>query len=280
MRGESQFPLLEVRDLKVSYAGRHGNPDMHAVKGVSLTVGKGEMVGLVGESGCGKTTLGNAVAGLIHPASGGVYFQGVQVNAGTRGWMRQYRRMVQMVFQDPMGALNPRMPVGAAIEETLYVHRAQLGLGVAAARRGRMFHLLDQAGLGCEVAMRYPHEISGGQRQRVGIARALAVNPHLLIADEPVSALDVSVQAQILNLLKDISEKLSVACLFIAHDLAVVRYMCRRTYVMYKGMVVEEGVTDDLFSYPAHAYTRALIAAVPDLGKTEGRGREDGVSTA
>jgi oligopeptide/dipeptide ABC transporter ATP-binding protein len=180
---------------------------------------------------------------------------------------RQFRREVQMVFQDPMGSLNPRLTVGDAVLETLYVHRRHLGLLTRDFQRARACELLDLVGLGADFFGRYPHELSGGQRQRIGIARALAVRPKLLIADEPVSALDVSIQVQILNLLKDLSKELSFACLFIAHDLAVVRYMCERTMVMYLGEIVEEAPSEELFSNPLHPYTRALLSAVPDVAK-------------
>lgn len=260
--------LLDVRDVTVAYPGRHGRDGVRAVNGVSLHIAPGEVVGLVGESGCGKTSLGGAVMGMLPLAGGEISFQGERVDRENRTWMREYRRRVQMVFQDPMGALNPRLTAGAALEETLYVHRTQPGLETAPGRRARRQELMAQVGMDNAVmGARYPHELSGGQRQRIGIARALAVGPRLLVADEPVSALDVSVQVQILNLLKDISEQLGVACLFIAHDLAVVRYMCRRTYVMVGGAIVEEGLSDTLFAHPAHPYTATLIAAVPDVAR-------------
>ncbi|HAS81090.1 MAG TPA: peptide ABC transporter ATP-binding protein [Verrucomicrobia bacterium] len=260
-------PLLTVRDLRVTYPGRHGRGEVCAVNGVSLQVGRREVVGLVGESGCGKTTLGSAVMGLVAPAGGAITFDGEPVNMADRGWMRRYRRRVQMVFQDPMGALNPRLTVQAAIEETLYVYRALPGLETAGQRRARCAELLGQVGLDPSTGSRYPHELSGGQRQRIGIARALAAGPELLVADEPVSALDVSVQVQILNLLKDIRDQLGIACLFIAHDLAVVRYMCERVYVMVQGKVVESGDSDTVFESPSHPYTRRLIDAVPDVDR-------------
>jgi ABC-type glutathione transport system ATPase component len=267
MMAPAEF-LLDVRDLTVEYPSRHRRAPVRAVNAVSLRVGAGEVVGLVGESGCGKTTLGSAVMGMIAPAGGSIHYAGMPVIISNRDAMRTYRRRVQMVFQDPMGALNPRMTAGSAIDETLFVHRDQPGLETAKGRRRRRAELMEQVGLDDHVyGNRYAHELSGGQRQRIGIARALAVGPELLVADEPVSALDVSVQVQILNLLKDISERLSVACLFIAHDLAVVRYMCRRLYVMYRGEIVEEGLSDDVFEHPTHPYTRDLIAAVPDVGK-------------
>jgi ABC-type glutathione transport system ATPase component len=260
--------LLDVRDVTVAYPGRHGRAGVRAVNGVSLHIAPGEVVGLVGESGCGKTSLGGAVMGILPLAGGDIFFQGEHLDRENRGWMRDYRRRVQMVFQDPMGALNPRLTAGDAIDETLFVNRHQPDLQTAGQRRARRRELLAQVGMDeASMAGRYPHELSGGQRQRIGIARALAVGPRLLVADEPVSALDVSVQVQILNLLKDISEQLAVACLFIAHDLAVVRYMCRRTYVMVDGAIVEEGLSDSLFDIPAHAYTAKLIAAVPDVAR-------------
>lgn len=260
--------LLDVRDVRVTYPGYHGRAAVCAVRGVSLHIEPGEVVGLVGESGCGKTSLGSAVMGLLPVSGGELVFQGERVDRDNPAWMRAYRRRVQMVFQDPMGALNPRLPVGGAIDEVLYVHRTQPGLETPAGRLQRRRELMAQVGMDDSVmGGRYPHELSGGQRQRIGIARALAVGPQLLVADEPVSALDVSVQVQILNLLKDISEQLGVACLFIAHDLAVVRYMCRRTYVMVDGSIVEQGPSDLLFDHPAHPYTVRLIAAVPDLAR-------------
>lgn len=260
--------LLDVRDVSVVYPGRHGRDDVHAVNGVSLHIAPGEVVGLVGESGCGKTSLGSAVMGMLPLTGGEIRYQGARLNRADKVWMRAYRRAVQMVFQDPMGALNPRLTTGAAIDETLYVHRNRPGLTSATARRERRAQLMQQVGLDDAImGARYPHELSGGQRQRVGIARALAVGPRLLVADEPVSALDVSVQVQILNLLKDISAQLGVACLFIAHDLAVVRYMCKRTYVMVEGGIVEEGLSDRLFEQPEHPYTARLIASVPDVSR-------------
>jgi ABC-type glutathione transport system ATPase component len=261
-------PLLDVRDVSIVYPARRGRGAVHAVRHVSLQIAPGEVVGLVGESGCGKTSLGSAVMGM-HPLSGGeIRYQGEPLDRDDKAWMREYRRRVQMIFQDPMGALNPRLTTGATIEEALYVHRQQSGLATVAGRRARRRQLMQQVGLDDAVmGARYPHELSGGQRQRIGIARALAVGPTLLVADEPVSALDVSVQVQILNLLKDISEQLGVACLFIAHDLAVVRYMCARTYVMVDGEIVEEGQSEQLFDRPQHPYTVQLIEAVPDVAR-------------
>ena len=259
--------LLDVSDLVVEFPLSGKCRSLRAVDGVSFSVGINEIVGLVGESGCGKTTTGNAIVGLVPVSSGSILFDGKSIDLGRMADRQQFRRDVQMIFQDPMGSLNPRLSIGAVIEEVLYVHRDHLGLSSRAAQRARAEELLELVGLGREFAPRYPHELSGGQRQRVGIARALAVRPRLLIADEPVSALDVSIQVQILNLLRDLSQELSFACLFVAHDLAVVRYMCDRTLVMYLGEVVEQAKSKDLFERPSHPYTRALLSAVPDVAK-------------
>jgi len=259
--------ILHIRNLEVEYPQHGSRERLRAVNGVSFSIGENEIVGLVGESGCGKTTVGNAVIGLVPVSGGSISFCGRQINLRTAAETRQFRRDVQLVFQDPMGSLNMRMTVGQTITEVLYVHREHLGLQDNTARRERALELLCQVGLSREFFDRYPHELSGGQRQRIGIARALAVRPKLLIADEPVSALDVSIQVQILNLLKDLSRELNFACLFIAHDLAVVRYMCDRTLVMYLGEIVESGESSAVFDNPRHPYTGALLAAVPDVAK-------------
>jgi oligopeptide/dipeptide ABC transporter ATP-binding protein len=256
------MPLLETENLNVTFR-LPGGRRLAAVTDVTLHVEPGEIVGLVGESGCGKSTLGLAALGLIQTQGGRVRFQGRDVAALRGADLQAFRRQAQMIFQDPYGSLNPRLTVGAAIEEALKVHR----LGARAVRRGRVRELLELVGLSPDYAGRYPHEFSGGQRQRVGIARALALSPALVVADEPVSALDVSVQVQILNLMKDLQERLNLAYLFVAHDLAVVRYLCRRVYVMYLGRIVEEAPADALFSRPAHPYTQALLAVVPDVDK-------------
>jgi len=256
------MPLLEINDLYVSYALSRDRK-VQAVKGVSVAVERGESVGLVGESGCGKSTLASAVMRLVPAGRGVISYNGVNV-LGLRGkGLFKFRGKMQMVFQDPYGSLNPRLSVGSALEECLAVH----GICSRVERSGRVGELLQTVGLERSHAARYPHEFSGGQRQRIGIARALAVNPEFIIADEPVSALDVSIQAQILNLLKDLQEKKKFSFLFIAHDLAVVRYMCARIYVMYLGAIMETGATDDVYLRPAHPYTRVLLDAVPDIDR-------------
>jgi len=261
-------PLLEAHDLRVYFGG--GKAPLKAVDGVSLAIARGETVGLVGESGCGKTTLGRALMRLEDSTGGRIVFDGVVMTGAAGRRLRTFRRRVQMIFQDPHGALNPRMSVGAALDEVLAVAR---GLP-ARERRRRTVELLEAVGLEGAYAGRYPHEFSGGQRQRIVIARALAVEPEVLIADEPVSALDVSVQVQILNLLRELRRRFNLAMLFIAHDLAVVRYMCERIMVMYYGRIVEEGPAEAVYSAPEHPYTRALLSAVPDLDASlEGRHR-------
>ncbi len=254
-------PLLEVRDLHVHY-GHHRNP-LKAVDGVSLTVNRGECVGLVGESGCGKSTLGRAILRLEKIRSGEVLFDGKSVLPLRGAALKSYRRRAQMVFQDPYGSLNPRISIGGALEEVLKVH----GMKDRVARQKRAAELLFEVGLRPEFVRRYPHEFSGGQRQRIGIARALAVGPELIIADEPVSALDVSVQVQVLNLLRDIQQKKGISLLFVAHDLAVVRYISQRVVVMYLGRIVESGPAESLYRQPAHPYTAKLLSAVPDVEK-------------
>jgi oligopeptide/dipeptide ABC transporter ATP-binding protein len=255
--------LLEATDVTVRFVtqdtlGR--KRVLTAVAGVSLSIGEGERLGIVGESGSGKTTLGKALLALEPVAGGTVHFRGQEVHALRGQALLAFRRGAQMVFQDPMGALNPRMKIGTALAEVLSVHH----LVPRVARRDRVAELLDLVGLNADYAGRYPHEFSGGQRQRVGIARALALNPAVMVADEPVSALDVSVQAQVLNLIRDISEARKMACILIAHDLAVVSYVCQQAMVMYLGRVAESGPSDDVFGEPLHPYTQALKAAVPD----------------
>jgi oligopeptide/dipeptide ABC transporter ATP-binding protein len=253
--------LLQIEEARVTFGSK---PHVvRAVDGVSGVVHRGESIGLVGESGCGKTSLGRAVMGLIPLRSGRIQFEGVDVS-GFRGrdlW--SYHKQVQMIFQDPYGSLNPRMTVGKAVEEVIQAH----GWRDVSARQQRVAALFESVGLDPAYRDRYPHEFSGGQRQRLGIARALAVDPRLIIADEPVSALDVSVQVQILNLMKDLQEQLNLSYLFVAHDLAVVRYVCDRIWVMYLGKIVETGTPDEIFTAPKHPYTQALLSAVPDVEK-------------
>jgi ABC-type oligopeptide transport system ATPase subunit len=257
------MPLLEVENLVKEFTRKQGllapATVVRAVDGVSFTVDEGETFGLVGESGSGKTTTGRCILRLIEPTSGAVRFKGEDVLAFSRPRMRQARRDMQIVFQDPYSSLNPRMRVGAIVEEPLIIHK----IGAKAQRRARVAELFELVGLDPSQLARYPHQFSGGQRQRIGLARALALNPSLVIADEPVSALDVSVQAQVINLLMDLQERLKLTYLFIAHDLRLVRHICSRVAVMYLGKIVEMGETESLFAAPAHPYTRALLSAIP-----------------
>lgn len=250
--------LLRVENVSVRYGA------LEAVRGVSLTLKSGETLGLVGESGCGKSSLGRAILALEPIAAGKVLFGGADVTGLKGGALKQFRREAQMVFQDPFGSLNPRMSVGSAIEEVLFVH----GIGgTRVARRDRSAALFEDVGLSPDWLRRYPHEFSGGQRQRIGIARALALEPQLLVADEPVSALDVSVQADIVELLKRLQRDRGLAYLFIGHDLAVVREMSDRIAVMYKGDIVETGTADQICDRPQHSYTQKLLSAVPDIDR-------------
>jgi|tagenome__1003787_1003787.scaffolds.fasta_scaffold20946423_2 oligopeptide transport system ATP-binding protein len=268
---------LEVVDLVKHFpiggglAGSGGGV-VHAVNGVSFTVAPGEVVGLVGESGSGKSTVGNCVLRLLEPTAGTIRLQGTDISHLSRRALRPLRREMHMVFQDPYSSLNPRMTNGAIVGEPLRLHGLTRS---AAALEARVAELFDQVGLNPDLRHRYPHELSGGQRQRVGLARALSVGPSLLIADEPVSALDVSVQASILNLLSDLQEELGFACLFITHDLSIVEYFCHRVAVMYLGRIVETGTVAQIFARPQHPYTQALLsaAAVPDPQVQRARSR-------
>jgi len=256
--------FVEVEALWKSYPGRAAlfkkAPPVVAVGGVSFAIERGESLGLVGESGCGKSTLGRAVLRLVEPERGRVLIDGTDVTALRPEPLRAFRRHAQMIFQDPYASLNPRMRIGAIVEEPLVVH----GLGGSSRERGeRVRQLLSQVGLSADAADRLPHEFSGGQRQRIGIARALVSDPKLVIADEPLSALDVSIQAQIVNLLVAEKAARGLSLLFISHDLKMVRHLCDRVLIMYLGRVVESGRPRALFAQPRHPYTRALLSAVP-----------------
>jgi len=257
-------PLLEVVDLIKHYAAgglfARKAPPVRAVDGVSFELGRGETLGLVGESGCGKSTVGRTILRLQEPTSGKTFFEGADVFTLERDALRKLRRRMQIIFQDPFGSLNPRMRIGDAVAEGIEIHRLAEGAEV----KRRVGALLDEVGLDPTFARRYPHEFSGGQRQRIGIARALAVEPAFIVCDEPVSALDVSVQAQVLNLLADLQQRRGLSYLFIAHDLAVVRQVAQRVAVMYLGRIVEEGATEALLAHPSHPYTVALLSAAPE----------------
>ena len=265
------MPLLEVSGLSKEFTatrGLSGRRVLHAVRDVNLEVGQGEIVSVVGESGSGKTTLGKCVSGLLHPTSGEIVFDGTAFKTASRAKRNELRRRIQPVFQDPRSSLDPRWPVRRTIDEPLRAHR----IGTKAVRRTHIETLMDRVGLPRHLAERRPRELSGGQQQRVAIAAALALEPDLLVADEPVSALDVSVQAQILNLLVSIQRSSGMSILFIAHDLAVVEHISDRVAVMYLGRIVEFGTVADVFERPKHPYTRALIDAIPrpDSGVEEG----------
>ncbi len=264
MSEDSVEPIVETRSLTKHFPMRRGvwgkpTAQVRAVEGVSLKILPGETLGIVGESGCGKTTLGRLILRLLDATSGEVYFKGRNLGGLEARELRSLRRKMQIVFQDPYSSLNPRMRVGTLIGEGLKIHGMARGRQV----EGRVEELLAMVGLPASAVARFPHEFSGGQRQRIGIARALAVEPEFVVADEPVSALDVSVQAQIVNLLQDIQRDLGLTYLFIAHDLSVVRHIADRVAVMYLGRVVELATRDQLYDSPSHPYTRALLSAVP-----------------
>ncbi len=250
--------LVEISDL-IKHFPASGRQMVRAVDGVSFTINRGETLGLVGESGCGKTTIGRTILRLIEPTGGRIRFDGRNLLELNRTEMRELRRRMQIIFQDPYSSLNPRMKVGDIIGEPLAVHKT----GDRRERRDRVAELLTVVGLDPDYAGRYPHEFSGGQRQRIGIARALALNPDFIVADEPVSALDVSVQAQVVNLLQDLQEKLGLTYLFISHGLAVVKHISSRVGVMYLGKLVELAPAENIYAKPVHPYTQALLAAIP-----------------
>ena len=267
--------LLEVKNLQVHYPVKHGvfsrvKAHVRAVDGVNFSIAPGETLGLVGESGCGKTTLGRAIVKLVEPTAGQIIFDGEDIAGLSGAQLRARRRKFQMIFQDPYGSLNPRMNVGQIIGEAIDIHRLA---DSPSARQKRILDLLRGVGLDPSHVHRYPHEFSGGQRQRIGIARALAVEPELIVCDEPVSALDVSVQAQIINLLQDLQQQRGIAYLFIAHDLAVVEHISQRVMVMYLGKVVELAEARTIISAPKHPYTQALISAVPEVDPDSKRQR-------
>ncbi len=266
-------PLLSVQHLKTYFPVHRGLlkkhvGDLRAVDDVSFDIAPGETLGLVGESGCGKSTVGRSILRLIPATAGNVYFEGEDVFAAPSYRMKQLRREMQIIFQDPVSSLNPRMTVGGILSEPMKVHKIAKGQEL----EDRVADLLNRVGLSPDVARRYPHEFSGGQRQRVGIARALSLSPKFIVCDEPVSALDVSIQSQILNLLKDLQGEFGLSYLFIAHNLAVVEHFCDRLAVMYLGKIVEVGTRDQIYDNPLHPYTKALLSAAPNndpLGKKQ-----------
>jgi oligopeptide transport system ATP-binding protein len=261
---ETRAPLLQVRNLKKYFPIRRGVLKrtvgyVRAVDGISFDIYPGETLGMVGESGCGKSTAGRTILQLFEPTAGEVTFNGQELTKLNSGDLRKMRRNMQMIFQDPYASLNPRMTVGNIISEPLTIH----GIGNAATRKERVKELLKVVGLNQYFVTRYPHEFSGGQRQRIGVARALATNPSFIVADEPISALDVSIQAQVVNLLDDLKAELGLTYLFIAHDLSMVRYISDRVAVMYLGKIVELSGRDEIYLHPLHPYTQALLSAIP-----------------
>jgi oligopeptide/dipeptide ABC transporter ATP-binding protein len=265
-------PLLDVIDLSKDFALKGGRR-LQAVDRVSFSLRQGQTLGIVGESGCGKSTLGRLVLRLIEPSSGSVRFMGQDVTLLPVPLLREMRKHMQVIFQDPQAALDPRMTVGRLIEEPLVIHN----IGSPAERAREVARLLETVGLPSEAASKYPHEFSGGQRQRICIARALALKPQLIVADEPVSALDVSIQSQVLNLLSDLQRESGLSYLFISHNLAVVKYVSNAVAVMYLGRIVEIGEAEQVFAEPKHPYTQALLAAIPEPEPPASQGKANGV---
>jgi oligopeptide transport system ATP-binding protein len=265
MESKNNNCILRIEELKKYFPIRRGffqkiHGWVTAVDGVSFDIGQGKTMGLVGESGCGKTTVARLILKLLESDAGKIIFQGHDISRFSQKEMRPYRKEMQIIFQDPFGSLNPRMTVGQAIEEGIRI----LGNKQAKTREESLETLLTMVGMSPDIADRYPHEFSGGQRQRIGIARALSVEPSLIVCDEPVSALDVSIQAQIINLLKDLQDQMGLSYLFISHNLNVVGYLCNTISVMYKGQIVEFAPTEDIFNHPHHPYTISLLSAIPD----------------
>ena len=265
--------LIQVHDLK-KYYYKEGlfsldKKPIRAVDGISFFIRKGETLGLVGESGCGKTTAGKSILRLIEPTSGQIFFRGQDILRLSRKGLRRLRRYMQFIFQDPYESLNPRMKVGEIVGEGLEVHQIAQGKE----KRQKVSEILEKVGLHPQDAQRYPHEFSGGQRQRIGIARAISLNPELIVADEPVSALDVSIQAQILNLLMDLRDQLGLTYLFISHDLRIIKHISERIAVMYMGKIIEMAHSEDLFRRPLHPYTRVLFKAIPNLDLSQKKER-------
>lgn len=260
-------PILQVKNLSKHFNVESGF--LQAVDGLNLEIYKGETFGLVGESGCGKSTAGRTILRLYEPTAGEVIFEGQNIYDLSPKEMKEHRKEMQMIFQDPYASLDPRMTVEEIIAEPLVIY----GIGNKKERRERVIELLEMVGLSAEHSLRFPHEFSGGQRQRIGIARSLALKPKFIICDEPISALDVSIQAQVVNLLKDVQKKLGLTLLFIAHDLSMVRYISDRVAVMYLGKLMEVGTTEDFYSNPLHPYTKALLSAIPIADPDEQRKR-------